>query len=133
MNNIEELGLDGTFFHSVGDMITACGDVKKVSKTFGISEHLVAQIDIIRNKKYACTPKGTGPEHLKKYLVATRRADDRNGWDLSNPKILEARQNYDKGLGEIMTGRDGLFLNLYYIPRNVVRKDPMYFELDCED
>lgn len=92
-------------------------DYEKVARTIKVSILTLKNIDIILNKKHSLTESGLGPKSMKKYIIARRHVDDVNGWDNTDPKIIYAREAYDKGEVEIMTGRDGNILNMYLIPR----------------
>ena len=89
----------------------------KVSKRVRLNLQIIYWIDVMENGKHNKTDKGLGPEHLQPYIIATRAIDDRKGWDNTNPKIIKARELYDEGLVEMSTGRDGMTLILYCIPR----------------
>jgi len=55
---------------------------------------------------------GYGRPEMRQYLVARRRASERE-W----PDVTDARKAYEDGTHEMATGRDGAWLLLYLIPR----------------
>lgn len=71
---------------------------------------------------------GEGREDIQKFFVAKRRASDA-GWDNSDPAIRQARADYLAGTHEMATHRDGAWLYLCSIPRQVPRAplNPRYF------
>ena len=93
------------------------GDYTKVAKAANVGKILVYHVDVVHNKRFNRTEKGLGPENLQKYIIATREADDGIGWNNDDPKIKKARELYDEGVIEMATGRDGMNLLLYAIPR----------------
>lgn len=92
-------------------------DYEKVARTIKVSILTLKNIDIILNKKHSLTEEGLGPKNMRQYIIARRHVDDPNGWNNEDPKIIYAREAYDKGEVELMTGRDGNILNMYLIPR----------------
>lgn len=100
------------------DTLKACeGNYEKTAKRLMVSIALVEETDIIHNRKYNYTDAGRGKPHLQRYIIAVRNVKDPQGWDNNDPKIKKARELYDEGLVEISTGRDGMNLILYAIPR----------------
>ena len=68
-------------------------------------------------------------QELEKYKVAEIRAG--MAW-ASTPAILKAKHDYDAGLTEMCTGRDGDVLILYSIPRKTRARRTPYFYLSEE-
>lgn len=101
-----------TLLHNGGDYIAA-------AKTLAVPSHLVSWVDITENRKFNHTAEGRGPKHLHKYIVAIRSLYTHEGWDNNDPAIKKARKDYDDGLVEMATGRDGTFIILYSIPLRV--------------
>lgn len=66
---------------------------------------------------------GLGRPDIQQFTVARRRVAQL-GWDNDDPKIVQARQDYETGTHIMATGRDGAWLILYSIPRKG-RPDPM--------
>ena len=91
----------------------------KASKSVGISLPDVFEI-IEKNKdNLARTGErhgGMGRPDIQQFLIARRRALSES-WDNADPKIAEARTNYEAGTHIMATGRDGPWLILYSIPR----------------
>lgn len=94
------------------------GSYSEVAKELRVPSGVVRQVDIVRNRKYNYTEAGRGPKHIQKYLIATTRTH--TPWDNENPLIKKAREDYDAGKIEMCTGRDGLNLLLYAIPRKMI-------------
>lgn len=132
MNEIRKDLLDEEGVKECYNLIKKHGSISTVSRMTNISPNLLRRVEIIEGKKYNCTKEGLGPENLKQYLIATREADDPNGWNNADPKIQRARELYDSGEVELATGRDGMKLNLYAIPRKVRHITRNYFTLAGE-
>jgi len=109
------------------------GDYNQVAKDTHIKAEEIRKIDIRLNKKFNFTPSGDGRNDLKKYMIAKTRTHQE--WDNTDPKIKKARQDFDDGKIEMCTGRDGLYLILYAIPRKVVKMNnkPYFTELEQEN
>jgi len=58
---------------------------------------------------------GRGRPDLQDFLVASRRAGDRE-WDNEDAGVAAARARYEAGTHTMATGRDGQWLLLYSIP-----------------
>jgi len=103
------------------------GDYETVARFARVNSRIVYWIDVLENKKFNKTQDGLGVPHLQPYIVATKDADDNRGWPNNSPKLKEARELYDRGLVELVTGRDGMKLILYAIPRRMPqdRKKPL--------
>lgn len=70
---------------------------------------------------------GKGRPELQQFLVASRRASDRE-WDNADHGIIAARRALEAGTHVMTTGRDGQWLLLYSIPRKGQRDPrPDYF------
>lgn len=70
---------------------------------------------------------GKGRPELEQFLVASRRATDRE-WNNDDRGIVDARAEYEAGTHLMATGRDGQWLLLYSIPRKGARDPkPNYF------
>lgn len=95
------------------------GSYEKTSKILGISARIVYHVDVTENKRYNFTAEGRGKLALQKYIVAIRDLTNGGIWDNSDPLILKARKDYDDGKVEMMTGRDGMNLILYAVPRRI--------------
>lgn len=99
-----------TLKHNGGDYIAA-------AKSLALPAYLISMVDIVAYGKFNYTPEGKGPKHLQKYIVAIRSLYIHSGWDNANPAIVKARKDYDAGLVELATGRDGANIILYSLPR----------------
>lgn len=95
------------------------GNVSLAAKILGVPKETIMKLQIIDQQMFNYTSVGLGPQHLHKYLVARRSVLATGGWDNKQPEIAKARKDYDAGLIEMATGRDGEFLLLYAIPRRV--------------
>lgn len=103
------------------------GNYEMASKFLHIPMDRVREIDVRENKLFNYTPEGKGRVEMKSYVIATRHVINRDGWDNRDPKIVEARRLYDAGLVEMVTGRDGMQLVLYAIPRRYKIARKPYF------
>lgn len=136
MNNIESLNITQDQYNTIVQSLEDNDySVFKVMKELVISRPLVEYVNMLRTKAYNMTPSGRGPVNLQKYLIASRLVFNSQGetgssWDNKDPKIKKAREDYNNGLVEIVTGRDGLVMNLYAIPRETQGKTRTYFEVD---
>src|SRR5690606_5863894 len=99
--NLDNL-LPGTIEKVLALLVEHNGNYDKVVSKTSLSKQAVYWIDVIHNKKFNKTEGGLGPEHMKPYLVATRPADSILGWDNKDPKVMNARDLYDKGLVELV-------------------------------
>lgn len=68
---------------------------------------------------------GWGQPDLRDYVVARKKAWE--AWKNDDPPIANARRDYELGIIEMTTGRDGEYLILYAIPREVEQPRPDYF------
>jgi hypothetical protein len=107
------------------------GDYVKTAKDTHTPMQTVREIDIIENKKFGYTPEGKGRKELQKHIVAIRRADE--SWPDNDPKIQEARDAYDAGKVTLCTGRDGLNMILYAIPKKVIDINPTPYFVEEEE
>ena len=107
-------------------------DYEVVARNIKVSVITLKNIDVILNKKHSLTEEGLGPKHLQQYIIARRHVDDQDGWNNKDPKIVYAREAYNRGEVELMTGRDGNILNLYLIPRVTKGIKRNYFDLEKE-
>lgn len=71
---------------------------------------------------------GEGRPEMLKYRVGRIRAYEH--WDNTDVSIALARQNFEAGVVDLITGRDGAFLLLYAIPRRHKQPRPDYFKLE---
>lgn len=103
------------------------GDVQQTARHLGFSEAQVRWVDVIVNKKYDLSVVGKGRPELHPYIVAIRDKNFEPVWDNENPKIAKARDLYDEGVIEMVTGQDGNNVILYAIPRRFKDTRPVYF------
>lgn len=70
---------------------------------------------------------------LRQYAIASRHAE--KPWDNTDPKIQRARQRYDFGDSELVTGRNGMIQVLYEIPRKNPASDrsPYFARIEGEE
>jgi len=108
------------------------GNYEKVAKDLHVKAYLVRELDIAHHKRYNYTPEGRGPVKLQPFIVAISKAG--TAWDNDEPNIAKARDDYDAGLTEMTTGRDGLNLILYSIPRKkpINNRRPYFVEEEQE-
>lgn len=106
------------------------GDAVLASRSLGVSVSIIEWVDIVVNKKFNATPSGLGKPELQAYIVAMRSIFSYDGWDNNSEVLIKARSDYEKGLVELTTGRDGVNLILYAIPRANVDKDRRPYLLD---
>ena len=97
------------------------GDYDLTAAEIHVSSIIVRETDIVENKRHNFTEEGIGPKHLQKYIVAVAKVHE--GWDNTDETIREARDKYNRGEVEITTGRDGLNMMLYAIPRKTINED----------
>lgn len=107
-------------------------DYETVARNIKVSILTLKNIDVILNKKHSLTEEGLGPKNMQQYIIARRHVDDENGWNNKDPKIVYAREAYNRGEGEIITGRDGNILNMYFIPRVTKAQKRNYFTTEKE-
>ena len=118
-NRFDALGLTADEFMLITNVIDQRShntSPEKMARTIGISMDLLEKVEILHRKRYNCTVNGKGPMHMQKYLIAQKPVD--GVWDEKDVKIKTARRMYNEGTAEITTGRDGLTMNMYLIPRN---------------
>lgn len=102
----------------------------EAAKESGISAHLIKCVDVKHNRKFGYTDEGLGRKELQKYLVGCLTIGIGEAWDNKDPKIKKARDDYDAGLSIVCTGRDGMNLLLYSIPRKKpIKNFEPYFEI----
>lgn len=109
------------------------GDERLTAHQLGLTEAQVRWVDAIVNKKYDLAVVGKGRPELQPYIVAIRDRNFEPAWDNTNPKIQKARELYDEGHVEMMTGTDGSNVILYAIPRRQQDVRPIYFALEEEE
>ena len=102
----------------------------KVARRLGVDVKVVW--DVIEREEVsldggAARYDGWGPPELQSYLIARKLV--RESWDNSDPKIAKARADYEEGVVEMTTGRDGGYSLLYAIPRRHKQPRPNYFTL----
>jgi hypothetical protein len=98
----------------------------KVSNKVGVSVAEVFAVIENHEDKLTVVPErhgGEGRPEIRDSLIAKRKATERE-WNNSDPKIVEARRNYEKGTHIMATGRDGAWLLLYSFKR-IGRPDPL--------
>lgn len=106
------------------------GDIQSTARQLGMSESQVNWVDVIVNGKLTYI-EGKGRAELQPYIVAIRDKRFEPLWDNDNPKISKARDLYDEGKVEIVTGNDGNNVILYAIPRRFPELDRVpYFPLE---
>lgn len=103
------------------------GDERLTAHQLGLSEAQVRWVDMIVHQKFDQAVKGKGRPELQPYIVAIRDKNFEPVWDNTNPKIQKARDLYDEGVVEVMTGVDGDNIILYAIPRRFKDERPVYF------
>lgn len=116
----------------ITDLLKVHGtDYKMIATSVGVNMSVIYEVDVVHNKKFNYTPSGKGPVRLQKHIVAIRRVDNQEGWAMDF-KIRRAHERYDRGEVEIVTGRDGMNLILYAIPRKV-KEQRVYFTKEKVD
>ena len=99
------------------------GDVAKTASQIGITPNQVNWVNTIMTKKSKYI-EGKGNPALHPYIVAIRDNNVEPMWNNeANPKIMKARELYDEGLIELVTGRDKDNFILYAIPRRTPEPD----------
>lgn len=99
------------------------GDERLTAHQLGLTEAQVRWVDVIVNKKFDVSIVGKGRPELQPYIVAIRDKNFEPVWDNTNPKIQKARDLYDEGKVEVLTGVDGDNVILYAIPRRFPDED----------
>ena len=99
--------------------------MSKITAKTGVSLYTLTEIDCKYNGAFNYTEEGKGQPHLQKYIVAITNVTV--SWDNNNPDIKKARENYENGTHEMCTGRDGMNLILYSIPRKQKTYRKPYF------
>lgn len=109
-------------------------NVDRTAYQLGMTPGQVRFIDMVENGKFNYTPEGRGRPELQPYIVGIRDRDSSSTWDNADPKIAKAREYYDQGLIEMVTGIDGMNLILYAIPRQFPDADrsPYFSEIEEE-
>lgn len=100
----------------------------RTATSTGYSISLVLQIsDELKGPRSYYKEKfgGKGRPELQQYTVGRKKAWEE--WDNKEPLIDQARKDYENGVVEIVTGRDGEFLILYAIPRRKAQPRVGYF------
>lgn len=69
---------------------------------------------------------GEGRPELREFVVARKLVTER--WDNDSAEVAKARWDYEAGLIEMATGRDGRWLLLYAFPRKRPAPRPDYFK-----
>ena len=104
-----------------------------IAKRLKISAVAVRNFDIIRNQKHHVSEDGYGKLSLRPFIIS-RRYVDANWPALDDAVIAKAREDYDAGKIELVTGRDGFYQILYRIPRQVIdTKRKPWFTRQVED
>ena len=103
------------------------GSYEAVSKELSVSMRVIQVVDVIENKKFNYTPEGKGRPELQQYIIGTRDLSEHSGWDNDDPVIKKAREDYDAGLVDMATARDGMISILYAFPlKKVVNRKPWF-------
>jgi len=90
-----------------------------IAKRLKISAIAVRNFDIITNGRYKVSDDGYGKPSLRPYLISRRYVD--STWPAMDEAVIsKARQDYDDGKIELVTGRDGFYQILYRIPRKII-------------
>lgn len=102
----------------LADLKQPNSDIQRVSRAYGVPIRFIR--DILPPPPPAPTNtevfEGYGRPELQKYLISRTRAGA--AWPAADaPAIQHARNEYDAGIIEMCTGRDGDWLILYAIPR----------------
>lgn len=100
------------------------GGYEATARELHLSTRIVQWVDIVANRKFGYTDAGRGRPELQEFIIGIRDLAECGGWDNSETKIKNARQDYDDGKIEMCTGRDGMNCILYAIPRRnpIIRK-----------
>lgn len=110
----------------------AKGRYSAVMNRYAVSERTVISVDIKYNKRFNATEDGMGRPELQQYFVARRDIYKEGKWNNKDPKIQKAREDYDAGIAEMVTARDGFFFILYSIPRKTKDLPRNYFSTQSE-
>lgn len=69
---------------------------------------------------------GMGKPSLSQHAVARKKAWE--VWDNADPAVAQAREDYEAGTHNMLTGRDGDWFILYSVPQRKVTPRPNYFQ-----
>lgn len=98
----------------------------QIARTYGLSLSDILNTPSSGPVFAPVSDDGWGRQELRAYIVSRTKAGA--GWPLADlSKIMTARRDYDAGLVEMCTGRDGKFLILYSIPRKQPTDSRPYF------
>lgn len=98
----------------------------KTAHAVGVDISVVFEVIDTKSDQLAAVQErhgGMGRPEMQPFIVARRRANQPT-WGSDDEKVIEARENYEKGTHIMATGRDGAWLILYSVPRKG-RPDPM--------
>ncbi len=105
----------------------------KIARDMSLSVREVEAVDVEHNGRFNYTPEGLGQPEMLRHMIARYDIREQSEWDNSDPKIIQAREDYDAGKIEMATGRDGFFMLLYAIPRKTPADRPLYFSAPPEE
>lgn len=99
----------------VADELAAGRDPRHIARSLGLHPNQLKAEEPKHSPFRPISEDGWGREDLRRYIVARRSVHDQT-WPASD-ELAIARREYDAGLCELCTGRDGDWLILYKIPR----------------
>lgn len=128
--------MDNDLEKDVREELAKHGSVFKTCRQLGIDN--VQYVSDIANEMKAqespdlsaCEFEGFGDPEKKNFLVARSLAVE--VWDNSRPEVADAREKFEAGTHNMLTGRDGPYVLLYLFPRAVKEPRPGYFTLSSE-
>lgn len=115
----------------VREQLDKHGSVLKACRSLGIKNvEYVADIQAKMAKDTKpelarCDYDGFGRPDIRENLVARNLATE--SWDNSRPEVADARDKFEAGTHNLLTGRDGPYILLYAFPQPVVTPRPDYF------
>lgn len=116
--------------HDINAIVVECridNNYHRIARKFGVGALRVRTIDVLHNKRFVVSEDGKGRPELRKHTICVKHVDA--PWPDSEA-IAKARSNYNLGLIEMCTARDGLHNILYAIPRKVRHRDrKQYFRV----
>lgn len=101
----------------------------KIAKALGIDTRVVWEVLEEHSDRLTTRIErfgGFGRPEMQQFMVARRMVSTRE-WDNQSPEIAVARQRYEAGTHNMMTGRDGGWLILYSQPNKRKVPRPNYF------
>ena len=101
----------------------------KVAKNLGVEVSVVWEV--VDDNPDALSPRaerfeGEGRPDLRPFIVAKKRVG--TSWNNDDPKVAQARLDYEAGTHDMMTHRDGNFEFLISKPQKRVTPRPDYFK-----